>query len=285
MKKNIVLPILVFVSVLTYAQSYNDSLIIVGTKWEITNIQKGVIRKHAQIPLLYNGVQNINMIEVDLNKSKCQTKIIVNVPNEIASVSAQNQKAIAAINGSYFNMKDGNSVCFLKVGKQIIDTTTANEFSIRVNGAISINNKRIRIKPWKKEYEKVKYSRKIDILASGPLMINEGKVCDFSMSDQPFIETKHPRSAICITKDNRLILITVDGRSPKQAEGVNIPELTHLLKVLGGKYALNLDGGGSTTLWSKDAPQNGVLNMPSDNKKFDHFGERKVSNLIIIKNK
>jgi exopolysaccharide biosynthesis protein len=82
-----------------------------------------------------------------------------------------------------------------------------------------------------------------------------------------------------------LILISVDGRSPKQAEGINILELTHLLKVLGVEYALNLDGGGSTTLWSKDAPENGVLNMPSDNKKFDHFGERKISNLIIIKNK
>jgi len=114
-------------------------------------------------------------------------------------------------------------------------------------------------------------------------MLNDSKVCDFSKCNKKFIETKHPRSAICITNDNKLILITIDGRFPNQAEGINIPELAHLLKVLGGKYALNLDGGGSATIWAKDAPENGVLNTPYDNKKFDHYGERKVANLIIVK--
>lgn len=152
-----------------------------------------------------------------------------------------------------------------------------------MTGAIIEKNGKIKIQPWIKENEMVKHNSKETILASGPLMLNEGKVCDFSMCNKKFIETKHPRSAICLTKDNKLILITIDGRFPKQAEGINIPELTHLLKVLGGKYALNLDGGGSATIWTKDAPENGVLNTPYDNKKFDHYGERKVANLIIVK--
>jgi len=274
---------LVFVCSVAYAQTKVDSLTITGIKWETAEVQRGIVRKHAQVPLLYKCVQNINIVEVDLKKCHYKTSIVVTVPNKITSEAARAEQAIAAINGSFFDVVKGNSVCYLKVGKQVIDTTTAFEFSERVTGAIFGKNGQIKIKPWAKANEKLKYNPKETILASGPLMLNEGKVCDFSKCNKKFIETKHPRSAIAITRDGKLILITIDGRFPKQAEGINIPELTHLLKVLGGKYALNLDGGGSATIWTKDAPENGVLNTPYDNKKFDHYGERAVANLIVIK--
>ncbi|MBP8067250.1 MAG: phosphodiester glycosidase family protein, partial [Pedobacter sp.] len=41
-------------------------------------------------------------------------------------------------------------------------------------------------------------------------------------------------------------------------------------------------GGGSTTLWTEKL---GVINYPSDNKKWDHEGERKVANVVILKKK
>lgn len=104
------------------------------------------------------------------------------------------------------------------------------------------------------------------------------------MCDQSFIESKHPRSAVAITKEGDVLFITVDGRMPGHADGVNIPELSHLIHVLGGNDAINLDGGGSTTLWLHNAPHNGVLNCPSDNKRFDHEGERKIANILYIHN-
>ena len=48
--------------------------------------------------------------------------------------------------------------------------------------------------------------------------------------------------------------------------------------MLGMTEAINLDGGGSTTLWSEET---GVINHPYDNKKWDHVGERAVPNLIV----
>lgn len=265
------------------AQTEKDSITIAGINWETTQIQKGIVRKHAQVPSLYNCVQNINYVEVDLKQSKTATKIIITVPNKITSEAAKASNAIAAVNGSYFDVVKGNSVCYLKVGKQVIDTTTAAEFAERVTGAIHEKNGKIRLIPWSKTIEMTNKINKGTVLASGPLMLNEGKICDFSLLSKKFITTKHPRCAICITKDNKLLLMTVDGRFPGQAEGINIPELAHLMKMLGGKYALNLDGGGSTTIWTKDAPENGVLNTPYDNRKFDHYGEREVANIIIIK--
>ena len=63
---------------------------------------------------------------------------------------------------------------------------------------------------------------------------------------------------------------------------MSIWEFAHLIKILGGEDALNLDGGGSTTLWMSGAPDNGVVNYPSDNKMFDHEGERKVPNIFYV---
>jgi exopolysaccharide biosynthesis protein len=52
--------------------------------------------------------------------------------------------------------------------------------------------------------------------------------------------------------------------------------------MLGCKDAINLDGGGSTTMYIKGQPFDGVVNYPCDNKQFDHYGERSVSNVVMI---
>ena len=114
-------------------------------------------------------------------------------------------------------------------------------------------------------------------------MLDNGDISDWSACDKKFIETRHPRSAIFTKKDGTIVLLTVDGRSEGNAAGMSIPELAYLVKWLGGYDAINLDGGGSTTLWLKNAPENGVLNYPCDNKRFDHAGERSVSNIFYVK--
>ena len=77
-----------------------------------------------------------------------------------------------------------------------------------------------------------------------------------------------------------LYFIVVDGRFPAQADGMTIFELEVLCQSLGLYEAINLDGGGSSTLWARGS---GVLNHPYDNKLFDHEGERTVPNAIIVK--
>ena len=113
-------------------------------------------------------------------------------------------------------------------------------------------------------------------------MLKDGQICDWNSCGTNFIRTKHPRSAVATTKEGKILLITVDGRFPEQAEGVNIPELAHLIRILGGEDALNLDGGGSTTLWLSGASDDGVVNYPCDNGRFDHAGERKVPNILYL---
>ncbi|HEY0769950.1 MAG TPA: phosphodiester glycosidase family protein [Sphingobacteriaceae bacterium] len=93
---------------------------------------------------------------------------------------------------------------------------------------------------------------------------------------------RHPRTAIATTGDGKILLITVDGRN-KNAVGMSAKELTAFLKrYFNPKSAMNIDGGGSTTMFVKGQPYNGTVNYPTDNKRFDHFGQRKVETVILI---
>ena len=88
----------------------------------------------------------------------------------------------------------------------------------------------------------------------------------------------HPRSAIGLTADGRLILATVDGRETGVSEGVRLPELAELMLERGAVSAINLDGGGSSTLVVRRAGTDGVVvaNRPSDGF------ERPVTNSIQV---
>lgn len=262
-------------------QTVSDSLAIVSAQWKIESPQKGIIHKYVSIPQLYQVPQSISLIEIDPGAG---LKVGVTVSDKMRETSrmASEQGAIAAINGSYFDMKRGNSVCFLKVDRQVVDTTTLGEFARRVTGAVSIRKGKMKIISWNRQIEKQYKGKKGIVLASGPLMLKDGRYCDWSLCEKDFIRTKHPRSAVALTKDGKILFITVDGRFPKYARGVSIPELAHLIRILGGKDAINLDGGGSTTLWLSGAPDNGIVNYPCDNKRFDHRGERTVPNILYI---
>lgn len=89
-----------------------------------------------------------------------------------------------------------------------------------------------------------------------------------------FVDSRHPRTGIGITKDKRkLFLIAIDGRQPGLSIGMTLKELAELFIKLDCYSSLNLDGGGSTTMWLNGK----VVNSPSD-----PTGERPVSDAILI---
>ena len=260
------------------AQTTEDSLAIVSAQWQLTETGKGMRGMCAAFPNLYGGPQFISIVEIN-PKQKYRAGIGTSKQMKPLSKLAQEHRAIAAINGSYYNMSRGNSVTFLKVDDAVTDSTTENEFRIRVTGAVAVRKGKLKVVPWSRSIERG-YKKKVGaVLASGPLMLQNGHFADWSMCDSDFIATKHPRSAIAVTRDKRVLLITVDGRSPGNAIGMSIPELAHLVKELGAKTALNLDGGGSTMLYLNGQ----ILNHPCDNRQFDHEGERKIPNMIYFR--
>ena len=90
-----------------------------------------------------------------------------------------------------------------------------------------------------------------------------------------------PRTAIGVSQDGKEVyLMVVDGRNFYYSNGADLYDLTNLMSACGACDALNLDGGGSSTLWTA---REGVLNHPYDNHRFDHEGERGVPNCIVVR--
>lgn len=90
---------------------------------------------------------------------------------------------------------------------------------------------------------------------------------------------RHPRTAVALTGDGHFLMIAVDGRRAGVSEGMTARELTRFLEChFHPRYALNMDGGGSTTLCVRGEgdPDTHVVNYPTDNKQYDHAGERKL---------
>ena len=75
-------------------------------------------------------------------------------------------------------------------------------------------------------------------------------------------EALHPRTAIGVTNDGFVVLAVVDGRQDGVSEGMTTPELAELMAGFGVMDALNLDGGGSTTLVVRDGEEPVVVNVP-----------------------
>ncbi len=121
-----------------------------------------------------------------------------------------------------------------------------------------------------------------NVLLNGPLLTYNTQ--DEELDTTSFTRLRHPRTCLGIKPNGRVILLTVDGRNEHSA-GMSLPELKRLMKWLGCTTAINFDGGGSTTLWIEGMPDNGVINYPTDNKKWDHQGERKVANVVLVKKK
>ncbi|MFI0423751.1 phosphodiester glycosidase family protein [Spongiactinospora sp. 9N601] len=83
---------------------------------------------------------------------------------------------------------------------------------------------------------------------------------------------RHPRTLAGITRTGGLILATIDGRKPGEAVGASMVEAAKLMRWLGAKQAINLDGGGSTAMVVKHK----VVNRPSDGR------ERTVGDALFI---
>ena len=106
-------------------------------------------------------------------------------------------------------------------------------------------------------------------------MIKNGQIditWELERSTKSFFETRHPRTAVAKLKDGKFLMITVDGRS-EASGGIGLQDLAEYLLSLGAVDAMNLDGGGSTTMFVNGK----VVNHPSDKE-----GERKVSDAILV---
>jgi hypothetical protein len=84
---------------------------------------------------------------------------------------------------------------------------------------------------------------------------------------------RNPRTLAGVKPDGALLFVTVDGRAPDHSVGASFEESARLMQALGAAEALNLDGGGSTTMTIGEE----LATRPSDEE-----GERPIGDALLI---
>ncbi len=271
---------------LSPAFSQTDSINVVKADWKKKKITSGVtLKTHWFNNNLFGSNQNVSILEI-----KPKRKLMFDLgydPKKLITTSdfGENTNSLAALNGTFFDIANGGSVDFIKS-----DGVVINESRLPKNGqraghqasAIIFNDGKLSVAKFNGDNSWEKSLVGEDVMVTGPLLIMDQ--LDEKLDSNAFSKTRHPRTAVAVTKNNRVLLITVDGRNENSA-GMSLFELTKLMRWLKSDDAINLDGGGSTTLWINGYEGNGVVNYPTDNKKWDHEGERKVANVVLLKKK
>jgi hypothetical protein len=115
-----------------------------------------------------------------------------------------------------------------------------------------------------------------ELVGGGPRLIRQGAESVESVAEgfgASFASDRHPRTAVGFSQDSsKVFFITVDGRQTGYSVGMSLYELAAYLQEWGIWEAINLDGGGSTTMVVRGA----VVNSPSD-----AGGERSVANALM----
>lgn len=261
-----------------------DSIIFANASWSVTKISKAARLYHYSFAKaeLFGATENINFVKIKKRLFNNPKLSIAADSQTLYTTSdfAKKQQAIAAINGNFFDMKNGGSEDFTKVNGSIININKNNKtgtLSFHQKASIVIDKGVLSIKKWDGLVNWPEWLAEPNVMLNGPLLLwnNIPELLDSSS----FNVNRHPRTALGITKNGNVIMLVVDGRNANSA-GVTLFELTKIMRWLGCVNAINFDGGGSSTIWIREK---GVINYPSDNKKWDHRGERKVANILYLK--
>lgn len=180
------------------------------------------------------------------------------------STVAKAINAIVAINGAFWDVTNGIPAGRVVINGRIIK----NHFHISDNVAVNIEENgtihfdEIGTDPITRYDLHYKNS-----ISTGPFLIKDHQLLDVTDTQRA------PRTLLGIDDNDNYVAIVIDGRQKKR-DGMTFKECQELGKELNLKYLVNLDGGGSSTMFIKNQ---GVVNSPSDK-----LGERTVSNSIIF---
>lgn len=275
-------------------------------KWQTEKLENGLVlytfRGYDDVT---EANQIVNVLEVNLSDPRYSIKFAYADKGEINSNMVKNEPAaIAGINGGY-----EQEAIYIKINNAIISQVSLQPGHLRYwkheACIFSEGERTVGILYGGKDGEKAieAYDRleAENIIASAPMLINdyepigedfvggtftEDQLMQFDYEDYRRHQgVRHPRTVYALTEDNDLLLIAIDGRWSGTAEGMNAAEVTRFIsRYFNPQWAINMDGGGSTTLTVKGLghPETNVVNYPTDGGTHDHTGERSVSTHILV---
>lgn len=296
----------------------------VGNGWTKTNVMNGVVYwEFRGFDKISGAQQFVHVTDVDLSKGY-KFIIGYDGEKHICSDMHRMKNAVASINGGYETSSiyikyegvvkhniENNKIA----GTEVVNWKNDGGICIDKDGAVSIVNSMCSkegqtgvsqhgdaLNAQRDFYRSSAAMVAMDnIVSSGPLLIYEGQpwgetfvpknmsAAEYNsyVSENPYKHqgVRHPRTAIALCSDGRLLLFVGDGRYSSICNGFSARELTEfLVEYFNPVYALNFDGGGSSTMCVSGLgdSRTHVVNYPCDNSKADFEGERTVRTFFCV---
>lgn len=260
-------------------------------RWVRETLKPGIEHYQGYFEALFDAPQHINILTVDLKEPDAQIHLaaakLFGEDRMTVSEIGNKTKSLAAINAGFAHggkvnsgiiKIDGNVLPFLKQEPEELRFVGSSAVGMDSLGGWHFTDRKG--EKWENDWEEVD-----NAIAGGHRLIRDGminKTIDYeeyiSAREIRHAGQRHPRTGFGMTSDSLIVLITVDGRF-NVAEGVTLREFALLMNSLGCNDAINLDGGGSTTMWIR---RKGVVNHPSDNGQYDSEGERLIRTAIYM---
>ena len=190
---------------------------------------------------------------------------------EKTSVIANRKNAIFAINGDYYGFRDIGFVVRNGLVYRVTPRPAESDDAVVLNnqGMMSTFEERDTnlqalndLNPWQ-------------VWSFGPVLINQSALTVNPSTKVPYELDSNPRTAIGQISHDRFIFVCSDGRTSESA-GLSVYELASVFEEYGARFAYNLDGGGSATMWFNGR----LINKPTNSGST--ISERSISDIIYI---
>ena len=189
------------------------------------------------------------MITVDMDAVKCQiaTAVMVGANKApLATIAVENYGVVGGINGGYFAGAK-------PIGVLRRQGYTDNAKFWPQRSAFGWNDKGETVFVDGRETADINSDRRFDqyteMLQAGPLLLKNGEYADNTENiKENVLNMRHPRTMVG-TDGKKIMWAVIDGRDNMHSVGATIEETRKVCRWLGMSTALNLDGGGSSSLW------------------------------------
>ena len=254
---------------LEYDRVKTDSLFLLNDA-AIRKLRPGVT--WANIYKEWAGaIRSIKHVTIELS-AKNRINIACPTTNTRTSEQCLKYGAFLGVNGSYF------SSTYVRVDGQMIRPGKDQGVDVFMRDGVFTIDDNVPGMAYVGSNERASRLPNRNLMTCGPLLILNDKHREMAAGSHN--ETTHPRTGVGITKDGRVILVTVDGRFVDKAVGMPTTLFARLMDAFGAEHALNLDGGGSTTMWIEGL---GIVNHPCDDRNWDNPVERKIGSILYLK--
>ena len=228
------------------------------------------------------GPWTINVLAVDLDR--CNVAEAVKGSDSAAgrykttallAQLATHEKVVGGVNGDFFVLKDGAPTNLLVVNGRML--TPPNGKPVLAFDSAGVPH----ISAFTLSEGQLEPFHPMQAVGGRPIIVSDSAI-DGAVDTEgnAGFRERNPRTAAGIARGGRrLYLVAVDGREYENA-GMTLRELGDLMLALGSRDAINLDGGGSTTMVYADPDSAGRLRIA--NHPSDKGGERTVGDALAI---